>query len=83
MLERELLESNRKLLKAGQNYKKILEELSLMLAIYNYLLDDFSSRYELSLEEKRELKKLKQKARKMEKKKKAYEKHYHKMMGQK
>lgn len=82
MNKKKLSEARQSLDKAGKNYKETLDELSSMLEVYSNLIDDFSSRYELSTEEEIAVERLKIRVIELNKQKEDYERRYNDIFSQ-
>lgn len=76
MGKKKLSEARQSLDRAGKNYKETLDELSSVLAVYSSLINNFSSRYELSAEEEMAVERLKIKVIELKKQKEDYENRY-------
>ena len=82
MNKKKLSEARQSLDKAGKNYKETLDELSSMLEVYSNLIDDFSSRYELSTEEEIAVERLNIRVIELNKQKEDYERRYNDIFSQ-
>ena len=76
MGKKKLSEARQSLDRAGKNYKETLDDLSSVLAVYSSLINNFSSRYELSAEEEMAVERLKIKVIELKKQKEDYENRY-------